>query len=117
MRCSDRAKCGLLLGILFLAVHRPARAETVVSCAAAMDLIADHPGIEAGSLLTEVAAEWRAMNQATLSAGHPALTGQMLSMPGVMNQLSRQCANNPGQSLRAAAAQVYLRARAALDGF
>ncbi len=117
MRRSDQVKRALFLAGLFLSVQRPASAGTVVSCAAAMTLIADHPGIEASSLLMEVATEWRAMDQATLSAGHPALTGQMLSMPGAMNQLSRQCADNPGQPLRAAAAQVYLRARAALDGF
>lgn len=88
-----------------------------MNCATAMSLIAAHPGIEAPSILTDVAAEWRAMDQKTVATGHPALTGQMLAMPAVMNMLAQQCRSNPGQPLQVAAAQLYLRVRAALEGF
>jgi hypothetical protein len=117
MRCGDMGRYVVFLGILGLLAPRAAEAAMTMNCAAAMSLIADHPGIEASSLLSDVAAEWRAMDQQTVSGGHPALVSRMLTMPEVMTLLSSQCADNPGQPLQAAAGQVYLRMRATLDGF
>jgi hypothetical protein len=41
----------------------------------------------------------------------------MMTTPSAIDALSGQCIANPGQSLGAAAAQVYRVAREQLDGF
>jgi hypothetical protein len=102
---------------MILAAQGQAAATPMMNCATAMGLVAAHPGVEAVSILTDVASEWRSMDRQTVSSGHPALTSQMLAMPGVMNELARQCTDNPGQPLAMAATQVYLRVRAALEGY
>lgn len=94
-----------------------AQAASVMNCATAMTLVSLHPGIEAPSVVTDVLAQWQAMDRQTMAAGHPAIAAQMVNTPAVMTLLARQCQDNPGQALQQASAQVYLRARAAIDGF
>jgi hypothetical protein len=88
-----------------------------LKCAAAMVLVAQHPGVEAPSVATDVLAQWQAMDRQTTAAGHAPIVGQMVGTPAIMALLAQQCRDNPGQALWQASAQVYLRARAVIDGF
>ena len=102
-------------GILMFAVT-PAAAQTM-TCAQAMTLESQHPGIETSSILSIVSRQWQAMDQQTMAQnGHP-IAPAMTAGATYFNMLSAQCEANPGQSLHAAAAQVYRIARSALDGF
>lgn len=94
-----------------------AQAVGTLKCATALTLVAQHPGVEAPSVVTDVLAQWQDMDRQTMASGHPAIAAQMLNSPAVLNLLAQHCEDNPGQSLQMAAAQVYLRARAAIEGF
>ncbi len=94
-----------------------AQAVGTLKCAAALTLVAQHPGVEAPSVVTDVLAQWQNMDRQTMATGHAAIAAQMLSSPAILDLLARHCEDNPGQSLQLAAAQVYLRARAAIEGF
>jgi len=112
--------CGAAaLGLIAYGPLQPgsAQAASSLKCAAALTLVAQHPGIGAPSVVTDVLAQWQDMDRQTMASGHPAIAAQMLSSPSILNLLAQHCENNPGQSLQMAAAQVYLRARAAIDGF
>jgi len=88
-----------------------------MTCAEAISLVANHPGIEANSIISAVLNQWEAMDRKTASGGHAPITQQMMTTPSAIDALSGQCIANPGQSLGAAAAQVYRVAREQLDGF
>jgi hypothetical protein len=107
---------GLAAFLAFATLH-PARASAGMSCAQAMTLVANHPGIEANSIIALVVDQWQAMDRRTAAGGHAPITAQMMAGPAAINALSAQCSNNPGQGLGAAAAQIYRQARAELDGF
>lgn len=92
-------------------------AATDMSCGQAMERIHYHPGIEANSILAIVAGVWRGLDQQTTASGHAAIAGKMLTSQQSMNGLVRQCRENPGQSIQAAAGAVYLLARQELDGY
>jgi len=94
----------------------PAAAQTM-TCAQAMTLESEHPGIETTSILSIIARQWQAMDQQTLAHNAQPITPAMTAGPTYFNMLSAQCEANPGQTLHAAAAQVYRIARSALDGF
>lgn len=100
-----------------LAPMPPAWAATDMSCGQAMEHIHYHPGIEANSILAIVAGVWRSMDQQTVTSGHAAIAGRLLASQQAMNGLVRQCRENPGQSIQAAAGAVYLLARQELDGY
>jgi hypothetical protein len=92
-------------------------AATDMSCGQAMEHIHYHPGIEANSILAIVAGTWHGMDQQTTASGHAAIAGKMLASQQAMNGLVRQCRENPGQSIQASAAAIYLLARQELDGY
>lgn len=104
-----RLGCGLALPL-------PAAAAGV-TCGQAFERIHYHPTIEASSILAMVAATWRGMDQQTMANGHPPITDKLLASQRAVNGLLRQCQENPGQSLQAAAGAVYLLARQELDGY
>lgn len=107
------------LGLAAFAPMRPGWTQPVgtLKCAAALTLVAQHPGVEAPSVVTDVLAQWQDMDRQTMATGHAAIAAQMLRSPAILNLLAHHCQDNPGQSLQLAAAQVYLRARAAIEGF
>jgi hypothetical protein len=111
------AGLGLVLLVSWLVAPPVARAGAPMTCAQAMTLVQNHPGIEANSILSMIANQWQAMDQRTTAGGHPAIAAQMLNSPAAINALSAQCNANPGQALAGAAAQVYRQAREQLDGF
>lgn len=88
-----------------------------ITCAQAISLVANHPDVEASSVVAMAVSEWEAMDRRTASGGHAPITQQMLATPATINALSGQCISNPGQSLGAAAAQVYRTALEQIDGF
>jgi hypothetical protein len=88
-----------------------------MTCAQAIRLVANHPDVEASSVVAMAMNQWEAMDRRTASGGHAPITQQMLATPGAINALSGQCIANPGQSLGSAAAQVYRVAREQIDGF
>ncbi len=108
----------LLLSFLIASgtAHQACAAETM-TCAQAISLVASHPGIEANSIISAVVNQWEAMDRRTAAGGHAPITQQMMTTPSAIDALSGQCIANPGQSLGAAAAQVYRVAREQLDGF
>jgi hypothetical protein len=103
--------------ILGLTATPSAWAATDMSCGQAIERIHYHPGIEANSILAIVAATWRSMDQQTTASGHAAIASRVLASPQAMNGLVRQCRENPGQSIQAAAGAVYLLARQEIDGY
>jgi hypothetical protein len=105
---------GVLLGLG--ATHHAVARETM-TCAQAIALVANHPGIEANSIISTVVSQWQAMDLRTAAGGHPPIMQQMMTSPNAINALSGECIANPGQTLGAAAAQVYKVAREQLDGF
>jgi hypothetical protein len=111
------ARLGLFLLVSGLVAPPAARAGERMTCAQAMTLVQNHPGIEANSILSVIASQWQAMDQRTTAGGHGAIAAQMLNSPAAINALSAQCNANPGQQLGLAAAQVYRQAREQLDGF
>ena len=88
-----------------------------MTCGKAIALVASHPGIEANSIISTVVNQWQAMDRRTAAGGHVPITQQMMMTPSAINALSGQCIADPGQTLGAAAAQVYRVAREQLDGF
>jgi hypothetical protein len=114
MTRSGAVAIGLLL---CLASPPAAKAYDSMTCAQAMTLVVNHPGIEANSIITLVVNQWQAMDRRTIAGGHQPITAQMMTGPAAINALSAQCNVNPGQTLGAAAAQVYRQAREQLDGF
>lgn len=88
-----------------------------MSCGQAMEHIHYHPGIEADSILAIVAGTWRSMDQQTTASGHAPIADRILTSQQAINGLVRQCQENPGQSIQAAAGAVYLLARQELDGY
>ena len=104
-------------GVASLGFYSPALAAGETSCAQAIVSIQYHPDIAASSILAVVMNEWQAMDRQTVASGHPAIATRMVQAPAVMNALTEQCHDNPGQSIRAAAASVYRLARQSLDGY
>jgi hypothetical protein len=102
---------------LSLSAAAPARAEPSLTCARAMTLVANNPGIESQSIVSIIENQWQSQDKTTLAAAHAPLLPAMTSSAAYMQLLSAQCMNNPGQPLTAAAAQVYAQARQALDGY
>lgn len=82
-----------------------------------MEHIYYHPDIEASSILAIVMATWQSLDRQTVATGHAALATGMLASQQAMNGLVRQCRENPGQSIQAAAAAVYVLARQEVDGY
>jgi hypothetical protein len=111
------ARLGSSLLVLWLGAPPSAQANERMTCAQAMTLVQNHPGIEASSILSVIANQWQAMDRRTAAEGHAAIAAQMLNSPAAINALSAQCNANPGQPLGAAAAQIYRQAREQLDGF
>jgi hypothetical protein len=108
----------VLLGLVVdLAVGHQAFAYQSMTCAQAIALVGSHPGIEASSIISTVENQWEAMDRRTAAGGHAPITQQMMTTPNAIDALSGQCTANPGQTLGAAAAQVYRVARRQLDGF
>jgi hypothetical protein len=113
-----KRSCALLLGIFAgLGAADPARAYASMTCAQAIASVADHPGIEANSIMSTVLNQWEAMDRRTSAGGHAPIVQQMMTTPSAIDALSGQCIANPGQTLGAAAAQVYRVAREQIDGF
>lgn len=101
----------------FCCLCNPVFAAVERSCAQAMVSIQYHPDIAASSILAVVMNEWQAMDRQTVASGHAAIATRMVQTPAVMNALTQQCNDNPGQSIQAAAAAVYRLARQSLDGY
>jgi hypothetical protein len=109
---------GLLLGVFVgVGAAHSAFAYESMTCAQAIASVASHPGIEANSIMSTVMNQWEAMDRRTTAGGHAPIAQQMITTPSAINALSGQCIANPGQTLGAAAAQVYRVAREQLDGF
>jgi len=107
-----------LLGVVFgVGMAHQAFAYQGMTCSQAIALVANHPGIEANSIISTVVNQWEAMDRRTAAGGHAPITQQMMTTPSAIDALSGQCIANPGQTLGAAAAQVYRVAREQLDGF
>jgi hypothetical protein len=111
------AKAALCFAPLFLCAANPAHAASNMTCATAMSLVTNNPGIESASIMSVVTMQWEKMDQATVSSNHAAITQQMMNNPGYTQMFETQCEENPGQPLTAAAAQVYRQARVRLDGY
>ncbi|GAB0116686.1 hypothetical protein [Acidisoma sp. 7E03] len=94
-----------------------AAAAMDTTCGQAIERIHYHPTIEANSVLAVVVGTWRSMDQQTMASGHPPITDRMLASSQAVNGLVRQCEDNPGQSLEAAASAIYRLARQDLDGY
>jgi len=105
----------LLLGLL---ASPPAFAygNDIMTCAKATALIANAPGIESNAVLSMVTKQWQQLDLATEAAGHPAIEPIMVGQNG-LQQLTNQCALNPGELLRAAAFQIYRADREQMDGY
>ena len=114
MKASSVVLLAFALGIR--AAH-PACAFETMTCAQAIALVANHPGIEANSIISTVVTQWEAMDRRTTAGGHAPIVQQMITTPSAINALSGECISNPAQTLNAAAAQVYRVAREQLDGF
>jgi hypothetical protein len=110
-------RLGACLLLLWLGAPPAASAYNSMTCAQAMTLVQNHPGVEANSILSVIANQWQAMDRRTTAGGHTAIAAQMLTSPAAINALTAQCNANPGQPLGAAAAQIYRQAREQLDGF
>ncbi len=111
-------KAALCFAPLFLfAANAAHAASNMTTCATAMNLVSNNPGIESASIMSVVTMQWQKMDQATVSSNHPAITQQMMNNPGYTQMFETQCEENPGQPLTAAAAQVYRQARVRLDGY
>lgn len=95
----------------------PLRAAAAMTCSTAMTLETNNPGIETTSINSMIASEWKMMDQATVAHGFQPVAQKMLASPTSFQLMSTQCQENPGEPLSAAAAQVYLEARRALDGY
>jgi len=95
----------------------PARADTQMTCARAMTLEHNNPGIETASIVSIIEAQWQAMDQGTIAHGYSPIAPAMMNGSTYFDMMSEQCAENPGQNLHAAAGQVYRQARLAIDGF
>jgi hypothetical protein len=107
-----------LLGVLVsLGMAHHAFAYQSMTCGQAIALVANHPGIEANSIISTVVNQWEAMDRRTAAGGHGPITQQMMMTSSAINALSGQCIGNPAQTLGAAASQVYRVARQQLDGF
>jgi hypothetical protein len=106
-----------LAGIGLLAFGTTAAPAATMTCAIAMTLENNNPGIETSSIISIVNSEWQTMDQQTIQHGAAPIAQKMASGPTYYNMLSAQCQTNPGQPLHAAAAQVYRVARSAMDGF
>ncbi len=107
---------GVLL--LSLVVAQPAFAygNDIMTCAKATAMIANAPGIESNAILSMVTNQWQQLDLNTEAAGHPAIEPAMVGQNG-FQQLTSQCALNPGELLRAAAFQIYRSDREQLDGY
>ncbi len=103
----------MILGLITF----PMPAAAAMTCAAAMTLEANNPGIETTSIESMIASEWQGMDQATVAHGFAPVAQKMLASPSSFQLMSAQCQENPGQLLSAAAAQIYLEARRTLDGY
>lgn len=112
-----RSGAVFLVVVIGLGTAHPAFALESMTCGQAIALVASHPGIESSSIISTVVNQWEAMDRRTAAGGHTPIAQQMLTTPSAINALSGQCIANPGQSLGAAAAQVYRVAREQLDGF
>ncbi len=118
IRCGTPfARLALFLLVTWLEAPPAAWASDMMTCAQAMTLVQNHPGIEANSILSVIANQWQAMDRRTTAGGHGAIAAQMLNSPAAINALTAQCNANPGQPLGVAAAQIYRQAREQLDGF
>lgn len=104
-------------GMTWPMVMSPASVANGMTCGQAMEHIHYHPGIEANSILAIVVGIWRDLDQQTIASGHAVIAGKMLTSQQAMNGLVRQCQENPGQTIQAAAQAVYLLARQELDGY
>ncbi len=114
MKKSAAVLLGVAIGMG--SVHHACAYESL-TCAQAISLVANHPGIEANSIISTVMNQWEAMDRRTAAGGHAPIAEQMIATAGTIDALSGQCISNPGQTLGAAAAQVYRVAREQLDGF
>ena len=114
MKNSVAVFLGLLAGA---GTTHHAYAYASMTCAQAIASVANHPGIEANSIVSKVVSQWEAMDRRTAAGGHAPIMQQMMTTPNAIDALSGQCIANPGQTLGAAAAQVYRVAREQLDGF
>jgi len=106
-----------LCALLALGAAAPAQAFGTMTCAQAMTLVSNNPGIESISIMSQLANEWAAMDKTTIASGYPPIAPKMLNGTTSFNLISSQCQDNPGQNLSAAAAQVYRQARSAFDGY
>lgn len=107
----------MALGLAHAMAPGAAHAETMTTCAQAMESIHYHPNIAASSLLASVVGQWQSLDRQTEAAGHPPITGRMVQTPAVMDALVQQCTANPGETVNAAAAMVYSIARQSFEGF
>jgi hypothetical protein len=103
---------------LSLIAAQPAFAygNDIMTCAKAAMMIANSPGIESNAILSMVTRQWQQLDLNTEAAGHPAIEPAMVGQNG-FQQLTNQCALNPGELLRAAALQIYRSDREQLDGY
>jgi len=104
--------------LLVLLTVQPALAYSngLMTCAKATAMIANAPGIESNAILSMVTKQWQLLDMNTEAAGHPAIEPLMVGQNG-FQQLTNQCALNPGELLRAAAFQIYRADREQLDGY
>jgi hypothetical protein len=117
-QCVIKTNAAVLLSfVLASGTAQQAFAAETMTCAQAISLVANHPGVEANSIISAVLNQWEAMDRRTAAGGHAPIAQQMMTTPSAIDALSGQCIANPGQSLGAAAAQIYRVAREQLDGF
>jgi hypothetical protein len=112
-----RSGAVLLSLVIGAGAAQHAWAHDSMTCAQAIASVAYHPGIEANSIISTVVNQWEAMDRRTAAGGHAPIAQQMMTSPIAVDALSGQCIANPGQTLSAAAAQVYRVVRQQLDGF
>lgn len=106
-----------LLGAAAICTLMGTAARAEMTCAKAMTLVHNAPGIETNAIMSILDNQWQQMDRATVANGHPPIAAKLAGSTAAFNLVSAQCHVTPGMQLGRAAAQVYLRARATLDGY
>jgi len=105
------------MATLFLLLASSAAAAKPMTCAQAMTLVHNQPNIETSAIMSLLNAQWQQMDHTTIADGHPPIAAKLEASPTAFSLVSTQCNATPGLPLTRAAAQAYLRGRAALDGY
>jgi hypothetical protein len=106
-----------ILGAAVMSTLAGTAAQAEMTCAKAMMLVHNAPAIETSAIMSMLDNQWQQMDRGTVANGHAPIAEKLAGSTAAFNLVSAQCQVTPGMQLGRAAAQVYLRARATLDGY